>query len=317
MEVYNNKDHTVTKYLHNDGSETCIKVVPSCNYEMRDQGLVEVQQDRQKYSVFISHSSGCPIGCKMCYLTIKKYPYCDLSFFEITNNVCDAIRSKLQEMPELKDRYIKLCWMGMGDPLLDLTKVDVCTKQILWFVMDNKYARGLDGVDIGTVMPTTENLSTLNDLNQTLRRAYPRNIYNTDPYRSTVRVMYSLHCCHNRNKLIPLKAKTPLKDLEELKYLSEYTGINVICHQIFLEGINDDNYTISCLKEWFKKVPFELRILRYNKCRQSLFTESSKFDSIVQELNSGIPRIKYQISPGSEIKAACGQFILGKLTTEN
>ena len=139
--------------------------------------------------------------------------------------------------------------------------------------------------------------------------------------------MYSLHCCHNRDKLIPLNTKTPLKDLEKLRYLSEYTGINVICHQIFLEGINDDNYTIGCLKEWMNEVPFELRILRYNKCtgsersskshsENSPFTESSKFDSIVQELNTSISRIKYQISPGSEIKAACGQFILGKLTTE-
>ena len=64
----------------------------------------------------------------------------------------------------LKDKYIKLCWMGMGDAFFDLEKMSTCTKQILDYVFNIiKAAKGLDGVDIGTVFPKYhDNLKVLN-----------------------------------------------------------------------------------------------------------------------------------------------------------
>ena len=109
MEVFNNKDKSVTKYLHEDGSETCVKIVPSQEYIIKDDNLVEQSTEREKYSVLISCSSGCPVGCKMCYLTIKKYPYYPLGYHEITSNVLKALDHKIKGSPDLKEKYIKLC----------------------------------------------------------------------------------------------------------------------------------------------------------------------------------------------------------------
>ena len=53
----------------------------------------------------------------------------------------------------------------------------------------------------------------------------------------------------------------------------------------------------------------ELRILRYNECDNSPYKESDKFDYIVKYFHDNLSKVKYQISAGSEIKAACGQFI--------
>ena len=319
MEVFNNKDKSVTKYLHIDGSETCIKIVPSSYYVIdKNNKLIKKKKERHKYSVLISHSSGCPIGCKMCYLTIKGYPYHPLRYYEITSNVIRAIQDKVRENPDLKSKYIKLCWMGMGDAFLDLMKVKICTDQILDFVFKNKYAAGLDGVDIGTVFPkASKDLHILNWINQSLERHYwtksfGKNPYNTDKSRSPLRIFYSLHNFGwHRENLIP-HSKDLLEIKGTLKSFKELCNIDVIFHHLLLDKVNDSKAWIYELKDKFNFYfkDFELRILRYNECKDSPYKESIKFDEIINELNKSIPMIKYQISPGSEIKAACGQFIM-------
>lgn len=316
MEEFHNKDKTVTKYLHNDGSETCIKIVPSTYYVMKDDKLIKKEKDRHKYSVIISHSSGCPVGCKMCYLTIKGYPYNPLKYHEITVNVLNAIQAKVKENPLLKTKYIKLCWMGMGDAFLDLMKVKICTEQILDFVFRNELATGLDGVDVGTVFPKgSKDLHVLNWLNQGLERhwtlPFGKNQYNTDKPRSPLRIFYSLHSINTRNLLIPncIPTGTAIDTLMNFKQLC---GIDVIFHQLLIDEMNDFQENVDSIIAMFthKLHDFELRVLRYNECTDSPYKESTKFDEIVKELNNNIPRIKYQVSPGSEIKAACGQFIM-------
>ena len=319
MEAFHNKDKTVTKYLHDDGSETCIKIVPSRYYIMKDDELIEKKKDRKKYSVIISHSSGCPIGCKMCYLTIKGYPYHPLNYHSITINVIKAIQAKVKEDPSLKQKYIKLCWMGMGDAFLDLMNVNICTTQILDHVFRNNLAIGLDGVDIGTVFPkNSKDLHILNQLNRALERHWIRpfgkNVYNTDKPRSPLRIFYSLHRFDSgsRQKYLIPNSEDFYNIRQTLYNFKELCGIDVIFHQVFIEDVTDMPWLILELKNlfgWFFK-DFELRILRYNECSESPYKESLKFDEIVKNLDKSINIIKYQISPGSEIKAACGQFLM-------
>ncbi len=327
MEVFNNEDKTVTKYLHTDGSETCIKVVPSVQYLMDEEGeLKEISEEKHKYSILISHSSGCPLGCKMCYLTIKGYPYHPLEYHEITVNVIRAIEHKVRENPALKSKYIKLCWMGMGDGFLDLMKVYICTDQILDYVFTKGYAIGLDGVDIGTVFPKgTKDLYILNWINQRLGRywtkPFGKNLYNTDKPRSPLRIFYSLHLFSEsrRKKLLVPNSERVRDSVFTLKKMKELCNIDVIFHYLFLQNINDTEYFIKDLVYYFTEYlkDYELRILRYNECKDSPYKESPKFNSIVKELNKSIPKIKYQISPGSEIKAACGQFLMKEINNDS
>ena len=55
---------------------------------------------------------------------------------------------------------------------------------------------------------------------------------------------------------------------------------------------------------------FEFRILRLNSCEKLSFKESQKFEEIVKKLKNKVSIFKVQISAGSEIKAACGHFLM-------
>jgi len=56
----------------------------------------------------------------------------------------------------------------------------------------------------------------------------------------------------------------------------------------------------------------EVRILRYNSCSESEIVEEYFFESIIKKILPLIPNLKVQISAGSEVKAACGQFLVSR-----
>lgn len=316
MEVYRTKDGQVSKYIHDDGSETAIKTVSSCgNVVNKITGDIQpVNVERNKFSVFVSPSVGCPIGCKFCYLTVKKCPYHKLSPREIFNNVAEALSEEIKVKPELRGKYMKLGWMGMGDAFLLNPKdlVGLTFDIVSWIIGDKGFAHGLDGVDISTVIPI-ENTGwprRIAQLDDNLSGRFKHNPDNGN--RSTVRLFYSLHKVTNRFELIPIsRFNSPVCDLQLLSRLREWSGIDVILHHMFLEGINDDDKSLRQIQLLIANtIPgAELRILRYNECEKSPFKESKKFDALLKKYAEVLPKLKYQVSAGSEIKAACGQFL--------
>jgi adenine C2-methylase RlmN of 23S rRNA A2503 and tRNA A37 len=326
MEVYRTKDDQVAKYVHDDGSETTIKTVSSCdNVFNKITGKIEpVGIDRNKFSVFVSSSVGCPLRCKFCFLTVKDFPYYPLTPDQILNNFKEALSEEVKYKPQLRKMYMKLSWMGMGDAfLLNPEDLRSTTKHMIdWAISDSGYAFGLDGVDISTIMPDgcfgwPHNLASLNDY---LTRRYRTNINNSR--RSTVRLFYSLHSILRRKELIPNGSSAGVKsDLEYLADFRKWYGIDIILHYMFLEGFSDkihksphmfyptDLSKISNIIYYKFNNNVELRILRFNKCKNSPYEESHDFDDLVTMYAKGLPKVKYQISAGSEIKAACGQFL--------
>lgn len=100
------------------------------------------------------------------------------------------------------------------------------------------------------------------------------------------------------------------KALETL--LSRAKNYNLIFHHLFLHGVNDNQEELNALVKICERYlkGMELRILRYNECNWSFFHESESFAKIIEEIQSHVDVLKVQISPGSEVKAACGQFIV-------
>ena len=147
MEIYRTKDNTVTKYVHDDGSETAIKTT-SCTDSGTSIGTVD-----NKYNVFISYSVGCVVGCKFCYLTSKKCPYTNLRARDIYENVKKALDDWITNNPEAKNMYTKISWMGMGDGFFDLRKIYVVTLFLAEYLEENNLSAGIDGVDIATSLP--------------------------------------------------------------------------------------------------------------------------------------------------------------------
>jgi len=77
MKIFRTEDKKVSKFIHPDTSETCIKTVYSVDYKPNSEtDDVDITiTDRNKYSIFISSSGGCPMACSFCYLTIDNMPF--------------------------------------------------------------------------------------------------------------------------------------------------------------------------------------------------------------------------------------------------
>lgn len=310
MEVYRTKDGTVAKYVHDDGSETAIKSVPTCACGEFTLG----EHAHSKYAIFISSSVGCPVDCKFCYLTVKKCPYHKLGIESVLSNVKEAIDSEIEFNPSLKEKYVKISWMGMGDALFEIPMVTVATIEIVDAILHQRQAKGLDGVDIGTSIPLIDDkhIDQLDKLKNSLS-GYKRNPNNTDG-RSIIRIFYSLHSADDttRHNLIP-KSKPLYAALITLNKFNK-KGFDIILHQMFLRNINDSDGQIDTIINLCLEHPtFELRVLRFNKCPDAQFDETDRFIKIIDKLKQSVPKLKFQVSVGSEILSACGQFIISKV----
>ena len=328
MEVFRNDDNTVAKFLHDDGSETAIKSVSSCN-TIIDQVTGELHAndvDRKKFSIFASSSVGCMMKCKFCYLTIKEAKYKRHTVHSIDDNISMAVEHEITENPGIVDRYLKLCWMSSGeDHMIMPERTRFLTGYMVDKFISKKFALGLDGVDLATVMPPgstsewKEHFGLLEkdlakfDINPNNSRVvHSSNSYSNDLVRSRFRIFYSLHSAiqEERDSLIP-KARPIAEAVRELEEFNDETGCNIIFHHMFMSGQNDSDRSVDALLEFMSKRPqHELRILRYNSCTYSPFPESEKFNEIVARLSREVPRLKVQISVGKEVSAACGQFIV-------
>lgn len=323
-------DGEVAKYIHDDGSETAIKFNKTIKQTLNsDKNNFKSETiNREKYTIFISTSKGCFMSCKFCHLTMKECSFKKLSPEQVTDNIKKALQDTFKQNPELKNYYVKLSWMGMGEAFIEPEKVKTVSLNLLHWIFERDFAKGLDGVDLATVYPKINNLkwvNQFNSLNNSLKQ-FPQNPnnfiseqkdkalsqLNTYKDRTPFRLFYSIHTAiqENRDKLIP-NANPLNKTLPIL--VENCTEFNLIFHHMFLNGINDSDKEIKALialiQNYIQKK--ELRVLRYNECSSGFFFfESKQFLDIIKKISEHTQNLKVQISPGSEIKAACGQFIV-------
>ena len=142
FDVFRTGDGTVSKYIHEDGSETAIKLVKSIQNIVNPLTKeIEVRKtDRNKYSIFISSSVGCYMACKFCHLTLKNAKHIKITEDVVFENLKEAILEKMEFNPELATRYVKLSWMGMGDAINKPDMVYNVTLKILDWIFENKLA---------------------------------------------------------------------------------------------------------------------------------------------------------------------------------
>jgi adenine C2-methylase RlmN of 23S rRNA A2503 and tRNA A37 len=324
MQIFRTDDKQVSKFIHTDGSETCIKTVYSVDYKPNGAGDVDVKvTDRNKYSVFISASKGCAMACTFCYLTIDDVPFGKLRYDEVIQNIKEAILNEAG-VTNLGSRFIKICWMGMGEAILTPDLIRKGTLELLEWVMDNGLALGLDGVDVSTVLPKVkdgwvEQFAKLeNELGDYNLNPNNKNVVNQESgtlvkyaNRSRFRLFYSLHSAiqENREKIIP--NAMPIKDACARLLEVADAGVNVIIHHMFLEGTNDSAEELDALIG-FMNLMFpdnELRVLRYNKHDDSDIRETENFEAAACYIQGSINKVKVQVSYGKDVKSACGQFV--------
>jgi len=254
-----------------------------------------------------------------------------LKYDQIISNIKQALLEE-KKNSDLSSKFVKICWMGMGEAIVTPTLVKNATLEILNWIMDNNLALGLDGVDISvdisTVLPKIKHdfVTEFVELNQELEKfklnPNNKNVVNKErgnlveyDNRSHFRLFYSLHSAiqPNRELIMPncMKIEDAIPKLKELKN----KGVNVIIHHMFLDKINDSKDEVDALiclmKEHF--LDNELRILRYNNHEKSNIVESSMFEQRMCYLTPRVKNVKVQVSYGLDVKSACGQFIYNKV----
>lgn len=327
FDVFRNEDGSVSKYIHEDGSETAIKLVKSTQNVLNPitNKIETITSDRNKYSIFISSSVGCYMKCKFCHLTLKNSEFIKITSEQVLNNLKEAISDAVLFNPEIKNRYIKLSWMGMGDAINNPEMVRDVTIGTLNWVFENNFAVGLDGVDLSTVLPPLKNkkwIQIFHDLESTLKKYKINPIYSMDnmefssgaySHKNIFRLFYSLESGiqEKRDIVIPnaMKLEEAIIQLKEYESSGKYP---VIFHQLLVENLNDSEENVESIirfiNENFKDN--ELRVLRYNFCAKSSYKESDRFPRQIKLISDRVNFLKVQVSPGTEVSAACGQFIV-------
>lgn len=327
FDVFRTEDGSVSKYIHEDGSETAIKLVKSTQNILNPitNKIETITSDRNKYSIFISSSVGCYMKCKFCHLTLKNSEFIKITSEQVLNNLKEAISDAVIFNPEIKNRYIKLSWMGMGDAINNPDMVREVTIGILDWAFENKFAVGLDGVDLSTVLPPLKNkkwIQIFHDLESTLKKYKINPIYSMDnmefssgtySHKNIFRLFYSLESGiqESRDIVIPnaMKLEEAIIHLKEYESNGKYP---VIFHQLLVEDLNDSEENVESIirfiNENFKDN--ELRVLRYNFCAKSSYKESDRFPRQIKLISDRVNFLKVQVSPGTEVSAACGQFIV-------
>jgi len=326
MEAFYTDDGSVAKFIHQDGSETAVKVVQSCSTFRDEEGRVQTEWvDRNKYSVFISSSLGCYMKCPFCHLTIKDSDYRKLRTAQVVANVKEAIEAEVARKPEMRERYVKLCWMGMGDAVNQPDMVYDATLELMDWLMDKGYTKGLDCVDLSTVLPPVKDgwIERFVALNEALA-PYP---VNPDSFRveqaevathreytgrSRFRLFWSFHSALQATRDVMVPGAMPLSEaLPKLRAFAA-AGPNLMLHQLFVEKLNDTPAEVDALlrvlAEHFPEQ--ELRVLRYNFCDRSPYREWDHIDEAVSRIAAHHDRLKVQVSAGKEVAAACGQFLV-------
>ncbi len=298
-----------TKYIFTNGSEVSFKREFSGQYMGNNNTLDYL--DKGKYSLVLSCSRGCNIGCQFCHLTMNNKPTETLNPDEILSDIKEVIADQISRYPILQHKAIKLCWMGEGEPLLQTNVLKSVTKPLLDWVFSKGYAKFLDGVDIATSYPKISKRLWTQDISELYEdtKLYPKNP-NQDS-RTSVRLFYSLHDStqEGRNKLIPV-SRNITQALPELKEFTDETGIDFITHYMFIDGITDSGmHLLNLVDLWrtYKLHNSQLRILRYNEGING-WKESEDFDTCVYWLRKNILNLKVQYSSGKEIKSSCGMF---------
>lgn len=327
-ESFFSEDRNVLKIMHRDGSETAVKTVLSQKTEMPEGQVRTTLVERNKFSIFASASAGCFMKCSFCHLTAKNAKYSKISASNLMENLQTAMLHARDMGIETNDRYLKLSWMGMGeDAFVRPRQTREISLELIRWAMDNGLAKGLDGVDLSTVMPSASGdwAREFTLLNEELKQfpANPANFISDQAMeasfsayddRTPFRLFYSLHSAieATRQRLIP-KAAPIVSALERLRSFSDDNTPNLVFHHSFLQGENDSDVEMEALlalfdDPWMRR--HELRILRYNHCDASDKYESERIDRIIARLAQKVPKLKAQLSIGSEVSAACGQFIV-------
>ena len=241
------------------------------------------EEDRR--TLCISSQAGCALKCGFCATGAMGFRR-NLTSAEIVHQVCFAAK----RLSERHERLTNVVFMGMGEPLENLTEVSRAIGILL-----SQFGFGLSGkrvtVSTAGVVPAMLALAASFPVSFAVSINAPR-----DDLRSM---------------LMPLNRKYPLKDLiAAVKKIPLQSGRRVTAEYVLLAGVNDSERDAGDLARLLKGARVKVNLIPFNAHEYGEFTSPDaetvdRFRDIL--LSAGIRTITRE-RRGEDIRAACGQL---------
>ncbi len=246
--------------------------------------------EKDRGTLCISSQVGCALDCSFC-ATGKQGFNRNLENWEIISQMWVATKA-LDSDPKRNRRITNVVFMGMGEPLLNVTHVFPAANILM---DDNAYGLSKRRVTISTagVVPAIDKMSR--ELDACLA--------------------VSLHAPNNalRDELVPINQKYPLEVL--MPALHRYVEASshkkhIVIEYVMIDGVNDRLEHAEELLALLKGLPCKVNLIPFNPFPGSSYKRSSnnqvhRFQRVLLEAGQNCTIRKTR---GDDIDAACGQL---------
>lgn len=247
---------------------------------------VLMRHDDGRNTVCVSSMIGCPVGCTFCATGNMGF-IGNLTASEIVDQVLHIARFLKKE----KQTVTNIVFMGMGEPLLNLSAVE---EAIFIFTSPEKMGMSDRRITISTSGIT-------NKLQELFQHGYKG------------RLALSLHAPTQtlREHIMPMAKKYPLPELlTEISNYAKHTNKRVSYEYILIDGVND---TPSCARELVHILDPKLshiNLIPYNPVARVAYTRSSNLSihAFAGVLEKHHMQHTIRVTMGDDIQAACGQL---------
>ena len=245
--------------------------------------------EQTRGTLCVSSQVGCSLDCSFCATGRQGFNR-NLSCAEIIGQLWQA-RRLLAEAEIDPEAISNVVMMGMGEPLLNLRNVVPAVKLML---DDHAYGLSKRRVTVSTagVVPAMMRLKQETD----------------------VSLAVSLHAANDelREKLVPLNAKFPLRELMAAcrSYLEGQGRRRITFEYIMLAGINDQPQHARELAKLLQGIPSKINLIPFNPFSGIAYRRSDPVD--IQRFHEILSQKGYvatvRKTRGEDIDAACGQL---------
>lgn len=273
------------KYLFalKDGQTVESVLLPMKQEQVDEEGKLV---HHTRYTICISSQVGCKIGCAFC-LTGKSGFKRNLSAGEITSQILMIKRDNAIA----ENRRVNIVYMGMGEPLDNLTNVSKAVKIF----------NDLDGLSIS---PRRQTIST-SGLSTQIEKLGQMDL--------GVLLAISLHAVDDdlRQQLMPInKAYNIESIMNAVRAFPIDARKRVMFEYLVMKGVNDDQKSAKKLVKLLHGIKAKVNLIYFNPHPGSEFGRPSEKDMVAFQqylVDHGVLCTIRQ-SKGLDISAACGQL---------
>ncbi|MBU0934642.1 MAG: 23S rRNA (adenine(2503)-C(2))-methyltransferase RlmN [Spirochaetes bacterium] len=242
----------------------------------------------ERLTACLSTQVGCPMGCA----------FCKTATLGLQRNLsAGEIVEQFHFLSKIRGRLSNIVFMGMGEPLLNLTEL---RKAITLFTHEDGFKLSRRKITISTC-GLTKGILDLAD---------------NGPH---VRLAISLTSADDelRSRLMPVNRTHNLASLKSaLLYYQEKTGDRITLEAAIMHGVNTGAEAAAKMAEWIQPLKVQVNIIPWNPVAGLPYEEPSRqevLDFIARLEQLGINVIK-RSRKGVAVAAACGQ--LGETTQD-